>query len=210
MHIISIIGSAGRGNDAKHLSEDLYEAMYAEALDTVRRFDIEIAASGGAAFADHIAVSLFLRGDVKGLRLYLPAAFDGKAYVPNARIQSNPGRTANDYHASFRESCGIDGLAEIAQAIRNGAHVETYAGFKRRNLEVARCCSHMLAYTFGTAPSAEFLPGSDGFTAAKEAGLKDGGTAHTWGECWKAEWKRHVDLFELAETITATPTSPTI
>lgn len=203
MYIISIIGSAGRGNDANHLTEDLYEAMYAEALDTVRRFEIEIAASGGAAFADHVAVSLFLRKEVKALRLYLPATFDGRAFVPNARVQSNPGRTANDYHALFRSSCGIDGLSELAQAIRQGAHIETYPGFKRRNLEVAGCCSHMQAFTFGTAPSSEFLPDSEGFTNAKEAGLKDGGTAHTWGECWKAKWKKHVNLFQLDTKIAA-------
>jgi hypothetical protein len=199
MRVMSFIGSAGRGSDAARLNENVYEAMYAEALDCVRRFDIEIACSGGAAFADHIAVSLFLRGAVGGLSLYLPAVYENGAYVPNARVHANPGRTANDYHRAFRASCGIDGLSEIAAAISRGAYVETYAGFKRRNLEVAGRCSHMLAFTFGNAPSQDFPPGHPGFSDAAEAGLKDGGTAHTWGECWKASWKRHVNLFEFQD-----------
>lgn len=197
MKSIAIIGSAGRGTDANHLNEDLYAAMYDEAIEIVRRFGIEEAVSGGAAFADHVAVSLYLNREVTSLRLYLPAVFDGKAFVPNARVHSNPGKTANMHHGEFRSSCGIDGLAQIAFAIGRGAYTETYAGFKRRNLEVAGHCTHMVAFTFGSQQSADFLPDSEGFTSSKAAGLKDGGTAHTWGECWKAEWKRHVNLREL-------------
>lgn len=171
--------------------------MTAEAVAIVRRFGIEEAVSGGAAFADHAAVRLFLEGHVGSLRLYLPAPFNGRAFEANSRVHSNPGSTANEYHAAFQRSCGVNGLSEIAAAITKGAKVETYNGFKRRNLEVAGHCTHMVAFTFGNQNSADFQPSEKGFTSSAEAGLKDGGTAHTWGECWKAEWKRHVNLREL-------------
>jgi hypothetical protein len=197
MKSISLIGSAGRGSDGPRLNRPLYDAMYAEALAMVREHDIEEAVSGGAAFADHTAVRLFLEGEVKSLRLYLPAFFDGRAFEPNPRIASNPGKTANRHHHDFKVSCGVDGLREIAEAISHGAKIEVFPGFKRRNLEVAGNCTHMEAFTFGTKPTAVFLPSDAGFLSSTEAGLKDGGTAHTWGECWKARWKKHVDLFDL-------------
>ncbi|MCS4088964.1 hypothetical protein [Rhizobium sp. BK176] len=198
MNSISLIGSAGRGNDAKRLDRILYDAMYDEALAMVRAHGIEEAVSGGAAFADHTAVRLFLEGQVKSLRLYLPADFDGRAFVPNHRIASNPGKTANNHHNDFRSSCGVDGLMEIAESIERGAKIEVFQGFKRRNLEVAGKCTHMAAFTFGSKPTSVFMPGDAGFLSSEEAGLKDGGTAHTWGECWKARWKKHVNLFDLA------------
>ncbi|MBY3155500.1 hypothetical protein HFO56_24545 [Rhizobium laguerreae] len=197
MKSIALIGSAGRGKDAERLDRDLYDAMYREALATVREHDIEEAVSGGAAFADHTAVRLFLEGEVKSLRLYLPAVFDGRAFVPNARIASNPGKTANHHHQDFKASCGVDGLKEIAEAISRGAKIEVFQGFKRRNLEVAGKCTHMQAFTFGTKPTGIFMPEDAGFLSHEVAGLKDGGTAHTWGECWKARWKKHVSLFDL-------------
>jgi hypothetical protein len=201
MKSIAIIGSAGRGKDAERLDRNLYDAMYRESLATIREHGIQEAVSGGAAFADHIAVRLFLSGDVVSLRLYLPSSFDGNAFVPNSRVHSNPGKTANSHHADFKRSCGIDGLAEIREAIAKGAKIAVYNGFKRRNLEVAGTCTHMEAYTFGSKSTAVFLPGEPGFSSAEEAGLKDGGTAHTWGECWKAEWKRHCNLFDLTEAM---------
>ena len=199
MGSIAIIGSAGRGTDARRISRPLYDAMYAEALAAVRDFGIDEAVSGGAAFADHVAVSLFLDGHVRSLRLFLPAEFDGRAFVPDHRVPNNPGRTANNHHAGFTAACGIDGLAEIATALSRGAVSSSYRGFKRRNLEVAGHCSHMLAFTFASLPTSVFLPGEPGFASPSEAGLKDGGgTAHTWGECWKASWKKHVNLTLLA------------
>ncbi|MDW9481181.1 hypothetical protein GOB57_21280 [Sinorhizobium meliloti] len=197
MNSLALIGSAGGGKDAERFDKNLYDAMYHEALHTVREHNIEEAVSGGAAYADHTAVQLFLEGEVRSLRLYLPAVFDGRAFVPNARVQSNPGKTANSRHAYFLASCGVDGLAEIGEAISKGAMIEVYNGFKRRNLEVAGNCTHMQAFTFGSKKTSVFLPDHPGFSSAEEAGLKDGGTAHTWGECWKASWKKHVDLFEL-------------
>jgi hypothetical protein len=198
MNSIALIGSAGRGNDGPRLDRTLYDAMYFETLAMVREHDIEEAVSGGAAFADHTAVRLFLEGEVKSLTLYLPAFFDGRAFEPNPRIASNPGKTANSHHHDFKTSCGVDGLREIAEAISRGAKIDVHPGFKRRNLMVAANCTHMEAFTFGSKDTATFLPGDAGFLSPEEAGLKDrGGTSHTWGACWKAGWKKHVNLFDL-------------
>ena len=44
----------------------------------------------------------------------------------------------------------------------------------------------------------DFSPDDPGFRNPKQAGLRDGGTAQCWGECWRAEIKRHVNLNQLA------------
>lgn len=200
MKTLAIIGSAGRKDDAARVSGGLYEDMVRAALDVTREHGIARAVSGGAAFADHVAVSLYLRGAVSELLLYLPARFDDEGFVPGGRGRADAARTANRYHRHFRDAAGVDGLAELAEAIRRGAKAEVLDGFKRRNLEVASSCTHMIAFTFGRGEAMEFGPDSDGFSSASTAGLKDGGTAHTWGQCWKAEWKKHVNLFNLLPT----------
>jgi hypothetical protein len=210
MSTLAIIGSAGRGGDAKMLSHDLYEAMCADTQSYIEANDIKHLCSGGAAFADHVAVAMYLRGAVDSLTLYLPARFDGRSFVRGG--YGDPGGVTNNYHAQFSRSCGVNGLYEIADAGRRGARIEVYAGFKRRNLEVANACNHLIAYTFGQSNpdnkadiDAEyaftFSPSQSAFLDAKEAGLKDGGTAHTWGECWKAQQKRHVNLYGLKRSL---------
>jgi hypothetical protein len=202
MTTLGVIGSAGRGSDIGNLSPELYEEMCDIAAAEALEQGVSEAVSGGAAFADHAAVKLFLDGTVSSLRLYLPASFDGRRFVPDPRVPGNPGRVANDYHEQFRNVCHVEGLAQIAKAIEAGAVVETFRGFKRRNLEVAGRSRKLLAFTFGSKPSAVYLPGDAGFLDPVEAGLKDkGGTAHTWGECWNAERKRHVNLREIVERL---------
>lgn len=194
---LSIIGTAGRRDDAKRLNRALYDAMYAEAVDVMGRWGVDEAVSGGAAVSDHLAVRAYLEGAVERLVLYLPARFVNGAFVPNPSIRFNPGSTCNQYHQAFSKSCGLDSLAEIAAAIDKGAAVEIHEGFHLRNSEVADNCSHMLAFTFGLRSTGDLVPADAAFTDAAASGLKDGGTAHTWRECWKAARKRHVNLFEL-------------
>jgi len=192
---IAIIGTAGRDDDAPRINRALYDAMYAHTLEAISAWGCRTAVSGGAAVADHLSVRAFLDGAVDSLMLFLPARFDGRRYVPNPLVPSNPGQTTNGYHEDFSEACGIDSLHEIAKAIRKGARTEVHEGFKRRNLEVASACTHMVALTFGKgSPPEDILPSDAGFMDHKAAGLKDGGTQHTWNECWKASRKRHVCL----------------
>lgn len=123
----------------------------------------EFLISGGAAFADHLAVDLFLSGDSLGLKLYIPAEFKGGKYVvenPNAFFC--PAKTSNHYHRKFSELYKKDSLMEIQQAITIGAKIFVGKSFKDRNTEVANESNILLAFTFGNGPA-----------------LKDGGTKDT-------------------------------
>lgn len=200
---IAVIGSAGRGEDSARMTRALYDAMVSEAAEAVKSWGVVVAVSGGAAFADHVAVRLFLDGVVKRLVLHLPADFDGRAFVPNPSVRFNPGQTCNSYHREFSRRCGLDSLSEIAEASRSGAVLAVTPGFHMRNSQVAADCTHLLAFTFGRSVSGvdrqegryrDFLPAEPGFTDPKAAGLRDGGTAHTWGQAWKPVIKRHVHL----------------
>jgi hypothetical protein len=247
MRTIAVIGSAGRKDDARHMDRTLYDAMYEQVLQAVSDWGCDAAVSGGAALADHLAVRAYLEGAVGDLLLFLPARFEDSAFVPNPRVQFNPGATGNTYHRAFSRACGIDSLGEISEAIARGARVEVHEGFHRRNLEVADKADTMLALTFGgmEAPvdirqadagfsksSAaglkdggtafhglssddenrrkvydEFGPDDEGFRDSRMGGLRDGGTAHTWTQCWRAETKRHVNLFRLQQSIKDEPST---
>lgn len=207
--MLAVIGTAGRGTDAARMCLPLYEAMYARTIAAMRDWNVRALVSGGAAWADHLAVRAFLEGEADTLRLFLPARFDGARF---AGPPADAARTANHYHAEFSRLTGIDTLAQIREAERKGATVSSHAGFKTRNLEVAAVATHVLAFTFGAGrePSA-VAPDDEAFGSAFEAGLKDGGTAHTWSQTWKADAKLHVDLGWLAlqpELVSGTSLAP--
>ncbi len=217
---ISVIGTAGRGETGARVTRDLYDAMYAEVRSTAMEWGVDSAVSGGAAVADHLAVRGFLEGVFSRLTLFLPARFEAGRFIPNPDIRFNPGRTLTHYHETFSTACSLDSLAELRQAIEKGARVEVREGFHRRNLEVAAACSHMIALTFGTdlafsndtvtgaGHSGDFLDRHEGFRLHTAAGLCDGGTAHTWDACWKADIKRHVNLTFLERSLSLQSASP--
>ena len=195
--VVAVIGTAGRKDDAARLKVDSFDRMYDFACGTIAEWGVREAVSGGAAWADHVAVRLFLDGKVERLRLHFPAVFAG------GRFQMNQdGEIANHYHRKFTAARGFDSLAEIAEAVAKGADVTVSRGFFARNAIVAREATHMLAFTFGQpsqdapdgVPYADFLPSDAGFKQSEAGGLRDGGTAHTWQRCRGAEVKRHVDL----------------
>lgn len=206
MKMLAVIGSAGRKDDARRISRPLYDAMHGHALAAADEWQIDGMVSGGAAVSDHLAVRAYLEGRIQRLVLFLPSAFDSGRFRENPRDRQDAGRTANRYHRGFSESCGLDSLAELAAAITKGAEVHVLSGFKRRNLEVAALATHMIAFTFGADRAPEtMLPASPGFTDSAAAGLKDGGTAHTWGEAWRCAEKRHVSLTWLERSLASSP-----
>ena len=211
MDALAIIGTAGRGKDASRINRELYDAMYKLAVETAREWGETSLVSGGAAVADHLAVRAFNEGVADKLTLFLPAEFKDGFFVPDNAIQFNPGATLNRYHGAFSMDCGIDSLEEIAQAIERGADVIVKPGFHNRNIEVAAARS-MIAMTFTPAGRSgrgelveTFTPNDEGFSSSKDAGLRDGGTAHTWGECWNAQRKRHVNLARLEADLRTKP-----
>lgn len=166
---LAIVGTAGRKEDGKKLSRKHFDAMCIVAEGLMEQFKennypITHLVSGGAAWADHVAVRLFLDKKVPQLRLFLPAKWEDGTYNDTG-IQDpfkNPGGTANYYHKQFLNSSGIHSLSEIQSANLRGAElIEVSRGFYARNALVAKS-DFILAMTFGN-----------------EHEVKDGGTADT-------------------------------
>lgn len=163
---LAIIGTAGRGEDGSRLNKEMYSKMYRRALEAVRKLGVKELVSGGAAWADHLAVSLYLSGEVDSLQLYLPAAWDSNHGIyleENGRY--DPGRISNYYHGLFSEAMEGNTLMGIQKAIDKGAEVcvDLEGGFHGRNRMIASAATCMLAFTFGEGD----VP-------------KDGGTKYTW------------------------------
>jgi hypothetical protein len=201
---LSVIGTAGRKDDASRMSAHLYEMMMRETFRAIKDFDIRHGVSGGAAWADHCAVTAFLQGALESLTLYLPAEFDGRRFVPDVSIQFNPGKTSNYYHDLFSRALNRDTLRDLAVAQQRGARFVVNPGFKNRNSDVARSTA-MLCFTFGSlaATAVDFRPGDAGFGDGRAAGVKGGGSFDTWEKASSQAVKRHVNLFRLAEAFVA-------
>lgn len=177
----AIIGTAGRGDDAKRLSKAHYDAMCIVAEGLIDQFGennypITTLVSGGAAWADHVAVNLFLKKKVPRLRLFLPCEWNDGQFKTKAAIVSNgdslennhwvsnmdTGQILNDYHKKFFNRTRIHSLSEIQSAKSNGAELyPCRGGFYGRNAMVAKS-DFVLAMTFGNKHE-----------------VKDGGTADT-------------------------------
>lgn len=166
----SIVGSAGRRDDASKLSRKHFDAACIVAdglIDQINdsNYPLTHLVSGGAAWMDHVAVKLFLDKKVKNLRLYLPCYFNTGAFF-NDRTgvtkKFDIATTLHKYHRQFQIVTGINSLSQIQTAQNEGAElIPCKGGFYGRNAMVAKS-DFILACTFG-----------------KGAMLKDGGTADT-------------------------------
>lgn len=172
---IGVIGSAGRQADASLLSAAAFRWMLDDFEQAVRQeLQLDWAqvslASGGAAFADHVAVVKALEHQVP-LRLYLPCAWDSAATAfADTGVRdwrSNPGGTSNHYHRQFASKCGVPSLAQLGNALAlPQTTVEVEKGFFERNSGLAVSVDVLVAYGFGEGvePST-------------------GGTLRTWRAC---------------------------
>jgi hypothetical protein len=198
----AIIGTAGRRDDAARLNAAVYTAMLEDARARIRDLGGRSVSltSAGAAYADHIAVRLYLDGEVSGLTLHLPAEMRDGRFVENPGERFDVGRTANYYHRQFKQKTGVDGMAEIQQAIAMGAVVNVKKSFKERNTLVAQEADVVIAYTFGPSRQVtDVMAGERGFDDPVAGGLKDGGTADTWSKATGAIRKIHVPIQILGE-----------
>jgi hypothetical protein len=181
---IAVIGTAGRGEDQHRLKPEDFERMTTIVKGIIQSLTKDpYVVSGGAAWADHVAVALFIQQEIKHLHLHLPAEFDldEKRYVDNGirDYKRNPGGTANYYMDLFKQNSYETPNLDIAYAIEQGAKVTVGNGFHDRNNQVANV-DVVIALTFG-----------DG------AKLKDGGTADTFQKYLSRAGKKisfHVDL----------------
>lgn len=179
MNRISIIGTAGRKEDAPKLNLQLFNKMeeaVEKSLNTIEpNIQERVLVSGGAAYADHVAVRLFLQGKAAKLILHLPSKFDAK----NSVFYGNKsGFTSNFYHIEMQKKTQINSLKEISEAIEKGAIVTCWDGFFQRNDWVAKS-PYIIALTFNNAN----FP-------------KDGGTKHTWDQATTKN-KYHIDIGSL-------------
>jgi len=174
---ISIIGTAGRKEAAPLMTVDLYRLMIKSAMYQVDKYDTGAEGtlvSGGAAWSDHLAISLFKKKIRPSLHLHLPAELD----FPNNRFseKTRDGGIANYYHRQFSQKIGVDTLKSICNIVQ-----ETYctydvsSGFFARNRLVGDC-DVLIAYTWG-----------EGNQPA------DGGTLNTWKSSY-APIKVHIPL----------------
>ena len=192
---LAIIGTAGRKDDASRLTLAHYRAMCVLAKQIMADHGATKLISGGAAWADHVAVTIALEGAIPlpDLTLYLPAPFSRTAGFDR---RSKDGSTAVYYHQTFKTRTRINYVHDFDKAIEGGAVVKVNLdGFFARNAEVAAAADIVLAFTFGKG--APWLPAVfPAGTRASEAGLKDGGTAHTFDRS-RAACKIHVTLGDI-------------
>jgi len=171
---IAIIGTAGR-DKTKPMTKALWSWMITDVLSRVPARSHVV--SGGAAWADHLAVYLFLSGHAARLTLHLPAPLNGRFIGP----YNSAGSAANYYHDRFSKIIGEDTLSQIEKASDmpncDGSFEPAAPGYQAmftRNAKVAKADA-MLAYTFGEGDQP-----------------LDGGTKNTWDQCRGT--KTHISL----------------
>lgn len=191
---IAVIGSAGRQQDAQLVSRPLFNAMVRAASDRLLRWDKDPTnsklVSGGAAFSDHVAVSLHFKYSWP-LELWFPCSWDhqGKQFLDTGKrdFRVNPGGTSNFHHRNFSRSMGVDPnhsletldkLWQLSRIKNSLVTIHLGEGFFDRNNGVAKV-ERLIAFTRGTGN----VP-------------CDGGTADTWGKS-KAGTKVHIPLGSL-------------
>lgn len=179
MHKIAIIGTAGR-DKTKPMSLALWHWMINAAKEVIPAGEHLI--SGGAAWADHVAVQLYLEGYAKELTLHFPAPLASRGFEGPSNSSAS---AANYYHDRFSYMIGQTSIRDLHNAISKGARstcIESrigYSGMFERNKRVAKDAEGMLAFTFG-----------QGNVPA------DGGTKDTWDQCKGARLHLSLPILE--------------
>ena len=181
---IGIVGTAGRKDDEFELSAEKFNQMKTEAKKIIENeqkkgFNI-VLTSGGAAYADHIAVQLALEDKNLKLKLHTPCEFNTstKRYYDTGEFGSakNPGGIANALHDKFSRKCGFNSKEQIATAITQGAQISISSGFWNRNTEIAKDAEILIALTFGEG--AQIKPGGTEDTVKKFLAKQTGKSWH--------------------------------
>lgn len=177
--IIAVIGTAGR--DRKQpMNHQHWDYMCNILGNELKPSDHLV--SGGAAWADHVAVWAYMEGLCDQLTLHLPAPFNGRQYLGE---YGTSGAAANYYHRLFSQTLGINSRHQLHQVLEQ-CHSTTqpvrlgYQAMADRNRLVAEQCDHLLAFTFGPGD----VPA-------------DGGTLIAWNMAEPSVHKAHVSLLSL-------------
>lgn len=180
MQYIGVIGTAGRDNHHP-MTNELFTRMVAKCEEIIKTISDEkhplCLVSGGAAWSDHVAVELFLKGKCNQLRLHVPCPWE-RFRFKEQDICGNPGKSANYYHRKFTFVLGRDTLRDIEEARKKGASLIEGNGFFDRNTNIAAECQYLIAFTWDVGAP------------------KTGGTLDTWKKATKSK-RIHVNLNEL-------------
>lgn len=165
MKTLAIIGTAGRGEDGPKLTNYHWLKMVEASRHVIKENEIETLVSGGAAWADHVAVEIGLRDNIK-TKIWLPE---------NGRDLS----TTHYYHGKFSSVRDFDTWKELNECFNlKRFNIQSFGGFKDRNSKVANEATMFIAMTFGDKDK-----------------VKDGGTADTVIKMQKRGLKGyHLDL----------------
>lgn len=185
---LGVIGTAGR-DKSKPMTAKLFDSMCFHLWEEIEAYGKPInLVSGGAAWADHVAVAVWLKlvelghPNVGKLTLHLPAPWD---WERTCYQSSKCGDVSNHYFNRMEQTTGVDHRAELQMALGlGGCHFDNapptanMAAFFQRNKLVAQESDFLLAYTWGCGDAPD-----------------DGGTADTWHKC-RGE-RVHVPLVSL-------------
>lgn len=187
---LGIIGTAGRKEDGAKLNKVIYELM----CKTTRRIisglepnilqhEVTTLVSGGAAYADHVAVTLFTEGVVPNLHLNLACDFvaRSKRFADDGSrdFRRNPGGTLNYYHSLFSTATQQPSLEQLHHVIYDKpkpASVQVTFGLHDRNTSIAADSDALLAMTFGEGPNVK--PGGTKDTVDKFRKMKPHGIVY--------------------------------
>jgi len=215
---VAIIGTAGRKEDARRMSKALFDRMVDHAAHQQRVVwklpnDRVVLVSGGSAWADHVAVRLFLNEALDpdghpyaGLQLFLPCPFILTAATARAldngswQWQANPGRLLNSLHQAFSQTMQKEKEMKSASAASAAASASGISASQHQfqhQSQIPSLNDIAVAKSFGARLPFEGkgFHARNKLVASKVDRLiaytwgedtrqpKDGGTKHTWDLC---------------------------
>jgi hypothetical protein len=167
------------------MTRDLYRWMYLDSRSRIEKFkkvhgfDKIHLHCGGAAWADHLCVSIFKAEAADYMTMHMPTTFVSQ--YGRFTETNHVGSTANHYHERFSRVIGTETLISIAHVLLHpNVDIEVYDGFFKRNIGLGAQVHYLLAYTWGSG----------------KAPKSRSGTLH----CWKnspAPFRQHVPLEQL-------------
>ena len=180
---IAVVGTSGNKKNENNnlLSKAIFDSMVNETKQLISNYCRDKSKitliSGGSAWADHIAVILFLNGECGNLKLHFPCEWNNNEFS-DAKVVNwiyNPGGTLNYYHNNFSNIMGYNTLTDISNALNKGAIYTISKGFHARNSLIAES-DYLIAFTW-----------------SKTSQPDDGGTMDTWKK-FKGSNKIHIGL----------------
>jgi hypothetical protein len=158
---VGIIGTAGRKEDAYKMNKMVFERMIVRVKQAINDIyerespDLITLVSGGAPWADHVAIRLFLNESILktklDLKIYSPCMFDPtkNTFCDNGTFNyiNNPGRMLNQLHADFSRKIGSNSLVEISK-IYSKIDSSAAHGFHARNSKIAQTSDYLVALSW--------------------------------------------------------------